>query len=196
MLQACEAIAEAHARGIVHRDLKPSNLFLTTRADGTPLIKVVDFGVAKSPDVDGDDIVSQWATGKNTILGSPGYMSPEQVQTLPGIDSRTDIWSLGVILYEMLTGEFLFEAPSLAQALAGILMNPKPNLKGAVDVPESLDRLCSWCLEKDRNDRCPNVWEFAFLLVEAARAGTWSKSPRPGIKRGSKPSRLFASKRS
>src|SRR5215472_3905949 len=97
LLQACEALAEAHKLGIVHRDLKPGNLFVTTASDGTPFVKVLDFGISKSTSLD-----SMSVTGSAALLGSPRYMSPEQLQAPSSVDPRSDVWSLGVILYEML----------------------------------------------------------------------------------------------
>src|SRR6202021_2426605 len=92
LLQACEAVNEAHARGIVHRDLKPANLFVTTKLDGTTCVKVLDFGISKSTSA--ADMAVTAATG---VLGSPHYMSPEQYASSRNVDPRTDIWSLGVI---------------------------------------------------------------------------------------------------
>src|SRR6185436_1763872 len=91
VLQACEAIAEAHSVGIVHRDLKPANLFLTKRADGSPCIKVLDFGISKVNDG------SHAKTKTSAVMGSPAYMSPEQMRSSRNVDGRTDIWALGAI---------------------------------------------------------------------------------------------------
>src|SRR4051812_480796 len=98
VLQACEALAEAHALGIVHRDLKPANLFLTRRPDGTPSIKVLDFGISKLTAPGADHSM----TKTSAVMGSPLYMSPEQMTASRGVDARTDIWALGVVLYELL----------------------------------------------------------------------------------------------
>ncbi|MFT3769335.1 MAG: serine/threonine-protein kinase [Minicystis sp.] len=125
ILQACEAIAEAHAIGIIHRDLKPANLFLTARADGSPLVKVLDFGLSK---VTGPNAFEASLTQANTIMGSPFYMSPEQVRSLKGLDKRSDIWSLGVILYQLLAGVRPFEAEALAELFLKIGAEPAPRL--------------------------------------------------------------------
>src|SRR5262249_5100624 len=101
VLQACEAIAAAHALGIVHRDLKPPNLFLAKRAARAPIVKVLDFGISKSRETAAD----QSLTSTQAIMGSPLYMSPEQMKSTKGVDARTDIWSLGVILYELMSGQ-------------------------------------------------------------------------------------------
>jgi len=117
VLQACEALAEAHALGIVHRDLKPANLFCIRRADGNLSIKVLDFGISKVT-APGASSSSPDMTGTTVIVGSPFYMSPEQMFSSRGVDARTDIWSLGVVLFELLTGALRFESiAELAVAL-------------------------------------------------------------------------------
>src|SRR4029079_7515530 len=100
VLQACHAVADAHAHGIIHRDLKPANLFLTRRPDGGPLVKVLDFGIAKIVGVEGAPDL----TATSQYMGSPSYMSPEQWRSAKRVDARTDLWALGVILYELLSG--------------------------------------------------------------------------------------------
>lgn len=169
LLQACEALAEAHARGLVHRDLKPSNLFLATGPDGAPLLKVLDFGIATchgdGPD---DSILRSKLTGANALLGSPAYMSPEQLCSKDPCP-RTDIWALGVLTYECLTGEPPFARDSIVQLFTAILNSePSPLREKRAEVPPALDRLCLWCLEKDREDRCPDVVTFAQRLAEVS----------------------------
>ncbi len=118
MLQACEGVAEAHSLGIVHRDLKPANLFLTRNARGRPLVKVLDFGIAKRGDASGDD---RRLTGALAVIGSPPYMSPEQVRASRDVDVRSDIWSLGVSLYELLTGRLPFDGDTVQDICARVL---------------------------------------------------------------------------
>jgi serine/threonine-protein kinase len=105
LLQACEAVAEAHSLGVIHRDLKPANLFLTRRPDGTPFVKVLDFGISKAitPESGGPGD-SPSLTAAQALLGSPAYMSPEQARKPKSVDFRADIWAFGVILYEFLDG--------------------------------------------------------------------------------------------
>lgn len=98
MLQACEGMSEAHAMGVVHRDIKPSNYFITQRPDGSMLLKILDFGISKTP-VGFDDL-----TGTQTVMGTPSYMAPEQMKSGKQADARSDIWSMGVVMYQLLQG--------------------------------------------------------------------------------------------
>ncbi|HEY6462672.1 MAG TPA: serine/threonine-protein kinase, partial [Polyangiaceae bacterium] len=103
-LQACEALVEVHGAGIIHRDLKPSNLFVTRRADGSPCLKLLDFGISKFTSHPSDESADPALTATATIMGSPSYMSPEQLKSTKEVDSRTDVWALGAVLYEAFTG--------------------------------------------------------------------------------------------
>jgi tRNA A-37 threonylcarbamoyl transferase component Bud32 len=168
LLQACEAIAEAHALGIVHRDLKPANLFLVTRADGTPSVKVLDFGISKVTGMasSGPDLSM---TKTTTIMGSPLYMSPEQMASSRDVDARTDIWALGAILYELLTGTVPFQADTITQLCVMILQQSPPSLRALrPDAPEGLERVIVRCLNKDRNRRFATIAEFAHALAPFA----------------------------
>jgi serine/threonine-protein kinase len=163
LLQACEAIAEAHALGIVHRDLKPANLFLTRRADGSALVKVLDFGISKVMAGHGADTS---ITATATVMGSPAYMSPEQVRSSKNVDTRTDIWSLGMILYEFLAGGPAFVADTTSGLLAQIVADPPMPLSSKrPDVPPRLESVVMHCLEKDPARRIGNVAEFAQALL-------------------------------
>jgi serine/threonine-protein kinase len=160
--QAIEAIAEAHALGIVHRDLKPSNLFLTQRPDGTPLVKVLDFGISKVP-TPGTDV---GVTTTTAILGSPMYMAPEQMIASRDVDGRADVWALGVVLHQLLSNRGPFPGTTVAELCARILREPPAPIRQArPDVPEELERVVARCLEKDRNRRYPSVADLAEALV-------------------------------
>jgi serine/threonine protein kinase len=173
VLQASHAISEAHARGIVHRDLKPSNLFVTTRSDGTPLVKVLDFGISKAlnPDVDGP--ASGNLTATSAIMGSPLYMSPEQVRNAKLVDARTDIWALGVILHELLTGAPAFRADTLPGICAAITADDPPPLRSMRDdAPVELEAVLTRCLEKNASKRYQTTRELmAALRPFASTAG-------------------------
>ena len=166
ILQAGEAIAEAHALGIIHRDLKPANLFLTARADGSPLVKVLDFGLSK---LTSPDSFEASLTQAGTIMGSPFYMSPEQIRSLKGLDARADIWSLGVILYQLLAGVRPFEAEALAELFLKIGADPPPPLRDKrPDVPPELEAAVLRCLEKKPAARPQTVAELARSLAPFA----------------------------
>jgi serine/threonine protein kinase len=165
LLQACEALAEAHARGIVHRDLKPGNLFLVDRVGGDRMVKVLDFGISKvapTAESGGDGII----THTSSLMGSPLYMSPEQMLSSRSVDARADIWALGVVLYEMLTGNMPFMAETMPEVCA-LVMNapPVPLELHKPGLPEGLVRVVMRCLEKRPEDRFANVSELASSLA-------------------------------
>jgi serine/threonine-protein kinase len=161
LLQACVAVAEAHALGIVHRDLKPANLFLTQRSDHSDLVKVLDFGISKALGA-GLLAESASATASAIVMGSPQYMSPEQTISARDVDVRSDIWSLGIILHEMLTGTAMFTAESPTAVLIMISTVPATPLRSLLsNAPAELERALLCCLEKDRTKRYPNVAAFA-----------------------------------
>ncbi|HEY3668922.1 MAG TPA: protein kinase [Polyangiaceae bacterium] len=164
VLQACEAIGEAHALGIVHRDLKPANLFVTRRVDGSPCIKVLDFGISKLTAPGGGADLGMTKT--STVMGSPLYMSPEQMSSTRNVDMRTDIWALGVILYEILTGRVPFEAETMPQLCGMILQDPPRPLRDLrPDLPDALQAVIFRCLEKSRERRFANVADLAAALA-------------------------------
>ena len=164
VLQACEAIGEAHALGIVHRDLKPANLFVTRRVDGSPCIKVLDFGISKLTAPGGGADLGMTKT--SSIMGSPLYMSPEQMSSTRNVDMRTDIWALGVILYEILTGRVPFEAETMPQLCGMILQDPPRPLRDLrPDLPDALQAVIFRCLEKSRDRRFANVADLAAALA-------------------------------
>ena len=156
--QAAEAIECAHEQGIVHRDLKPSNLFLTKRSDGSPLVKVLDFGISKSTGAD-----LQSATGltmDRSVLGTPFYMSPKQVRDAKSVDTRTDIWSLGLILHELLSGSPAFEGTTLPGVCAAIAADPPAALRlKRPEVPVEVEAIVLKCLEKAPAQRFQKITE-------------------------------------
>jgi len=166
ILQACEAIAEAHALGIVHRDIKPANLFLTKSMDGD-CVKVVDFGVAKQMDSD------LGLTGTGAALGSPLYMSPEQMNGSRDVDARADIWALGVTLYELLAQTTPFHADTVMALMTHVLLEPpRPLEQFRPDAPPGLAAVIVQALEKDRQRRFPSVAQFAAALAPYAGASS------------------------
>ncbi len=154
--QACEAVAEAHALGIIHRDLKPANLFLTKREDGSPVIKVLDFGISKIL-ARGGSRPEMSMTQTASVMGSPLYMSPEQMVTPRDTNELTDVWSLGTILYEFLTGRSPFESATMPALCARICAgSPTPlgtQLPPGEVVPEPLEGAIMRCLERERGKR-------------------------------------------
>jgi serine/threonine-protein kinase len=157
-------LAAAHAEGIVHRDLKPDNVLLTRDASGTFVVKVLDFGIAKVMDVAGG-MGSRTRTG--VFLGTPAYMSPEQARSARDVDQRADLWSAGVLFYEMLTGRPAFPAPTEFARLAALLSSePEPVQK----IDPSLSPLTGFferALKKDRNERFSTAGEMARALATA-----------------------------
>jgi len=169
VLQTCEALAAAHARGIVHRDIKPDNLFLNRPAPGVEVIKVLDFGISKLPLARSAFDARHPLVETTSAMGSPIYMSPEQIRASKNIDARTDIWSLGCVLYELLTNHLAFEAPSVTEVTAMILESPGPSLRSTrPEVPEELERIIQRCLQKQPDQRFQDVAELAVALAPFA----------------------------
>ena len=165
VLQACEALAEAHAIGIVHRDLKPANLFLTARADGSPCIKVLDFGISKVASASGSGS-DMGMTRTQSIMGSPLYMSPEQMASSRDVDQRADVWAIGCVLYELMTGRVPFEAETMPQLCTLILHQEPPHPRSVrPEVPDALAEAILRCLRKDRAQRYHNVAALAMDLA-------------------------------
>lgn len=175
ILQACEALAEGHCRGIVHRDLKPANLFCVSGADGLPLIKVLDFGISKMTAKAG----GAETTDGVSILGSPRYMSPEQLQGARDVDARTDIWAIGVLLYECLTGQVPFSASSFVELTSRIrTAAPAPMSCWRSGLPQAIEAVVLHCLAKDRRDRYANLAELAKALHPFAPDRAWASVAR------------------
>ena len=180
ILQSCEALADAHSAGVIHRDLKPGNLFLTRKNDGTPVIKIIDFGISKVG-VTGDGlppIGNGEMTETAMMMGSPLYMAPEQMASARDVDGRSDIWSLGIILHTLLTGQPPFKAPSVMQVYELIIAGAPPLRKDLPGAPEGLEKILLKCLQKQRKDRYDNVADLAAALVEFGPAGARDSAER------------------
>ncbi len=191
VVQACEAVAEAHSLGIIHRDIKPQNLFLTQRVGGGPMIKVLDFGVSK---VTGPS--SKNLTQTTAVMGSPLYMSPEQMRSSRNVDPRSDVWAMGVVLYEMITGHVPFDAESMPELCLKVVSDPPRSIDELrPNVPIALKTIMLKCLEKNPDNRYADMSEVASALesfippmsrvsVERARmvmSGTRRMTSAPGL---------------
>jgi serine/threonine-protein kinase len=163
VLEACHGLAEAHAAGIVHRDIKPSNLFLAQKPDKTVTLKVLDFGLARA-EVTAATTARGSARGPR-IAGSPGYASPEQLGTASDADARADIWGLGIVLYEAVSGHRPFDAANLQDALIAAATLPMPPLTSPSEpIPPGFEDVVRKCLEKDRESRYATVTDLAEAL--------------------------------
>ena len=180
ILQSCEALADAHSAGVIHRDLKPGNLFLARKNDGTSVIKIIDFGISKVG-VTGDGlppIGNGEMTETAMMMGSPLYMAPEQMASARDVDGRSDIWSLGIILHTLLTGQPPFKAASVMQVYELIIAGAPPLRKDLPGAPEGLEKILLRCLQKQRKDRYDNVADLAAALVEFGPAGARDSAER------------------
>jgi tRNA A-37 threonylcarbamoyl transferase component Bud32 len=167
-LQACDGLAEAHERAIVHRDLKPANIFLLPGAGSRTLVKVLDFGIAKSADfaasADGKRL-----TDAHTLMGSPQYMAPEQLFAASDVDVRADVWSLGAMLYAMLAGRPPFTGAGLRDICTAVMLEPPPALRALrPEVSPALAALITSCLDKAREGRPADARALAGELTAIA----------------------------
>lgn len=166
---ACDGIAEAHALGVVHRDVKPSNVFLANAAPcAGPVVKVIDFGVAGGDELaDGSKITSM---GK--IVGSPAYMSPEQMMAASDVDPRADVWSMGVLLYEILAGDTPFRGKDHLSLFANVMTKPPLPLRAHIKegVPAGVETVILKCLRRPREERYQSMTELANELRSVAAA--------------------------
>jgi serine/threonine protein kinase len=168
LLHAIVAVAEAHSLGIVHRDLKPANLFCIRRADGKNSIKVLDFGISKVTDTGASD-AGMSVTKTSAMMGSPLYMSPEQMRSPKEVDAQTDVWALGVILFELLTTHVPFDGETVPEVAIKVATLAPPSLRSfRQDIPLGLEAVVTKALEKAKPDRYKNVAELALALGEFA----------------------------
>jgi serine/threonine protein kinase len=173
VLSACEALGEAHALGIVHRDIKPSNLFLAERRTGKTCLKVLDFGISKQINMPATE-----RTKPGTMMGSLPYMSPEQISDAKTADARSDLWSLGVVLYELTTGKLPFESEGVPNLILDILgRDPAPPSQMRPGLPAKLDEVVLRCLHKRTEARYASVEELALAVRSLIGAG--SELPHP-----------------
>ena len=171
--QACRGLALAHQHGIVHRDLKPENLFLTDAGDGRDLVKVLDFGIAKLRSSE-----AGVATGTGTTFGTAYYMSPEQARGAGDVDQCADVWSLGIVLYELLAARRPFEGDQFLHVIHQILSaTPAPLATLRPDVPAGLTAAISRAMTKDVAARLPSVKALAELLAPFDDRGTYEPAP-------------------
>jgi serine/threonine-protein kinase len=164
VLQACEGLAEAHALGLVHRDLKPENLFIASTPEGG-VLKILDFGISKAVEGSLSCTPRDSLTSADNAVGSPYYMSPEQMRASRDVDARAQIWSLGSILFELLTGRCPFEGDSIPSVCAKVLGDEPPSLRAlSSDVSVELELIVDLCLRKDPTERFQDVDELASAL--------------------------------
>jgi len=189
VLQACDAIAEAHAAGIIHRDLKPANLFLTTRPNGSACVKVLDFGLSKLTNPAISPAQSPLTETKD-VMGTPYYMSPEQLRATRDADARTDIWALGVILYELITGKRPFPGGTVPEVCAAILeRDPKPPSTYKPGLHPKVEGVILRCLSRDRNTRIATVEDLVRELLPWSAVDSPPSSRKPLGRTSDRPSR-------
>ena len=171
MCQACEALIEAHGQGIIHRDIKPSNLFLTRTPSGKACIKVLDFGISKFT-LAGDESLELAKTSTQAVIGSPLYMSPEQMRASRDVDVRSDVWALGVTLYQLLTGRVPFVAETMMELCMKVANDEPPPLREArPEVPAPLEAIVLRCLRRNPEERFQTVLELQTALAPFAAHG-------------------------
>ena len=172
-IQACEGLADAHAQGVVHRDIKPENLFVVRDASGWRSLKVFDFGISKFSLTGKFSDVDLAAMRTEAMMGTPHYISPEQIRSTRDVDHRTDLWSLGAVMFEVLSGGILpfREEREVTALVAEVLERPHRSLLDiAPNVPERLAAIVDRCLEKDRDFRYQTAAEIALDLLPLAPA--------------------------
>jgi serine/threonine-protein kinase len=172
LTQTCEALAEAHSSGLVHRDIKPANIFAANRGGVYDVAKLLDFGLAK-PLSNFSDVS---LTAEGTITGSPLFMSPEQVNGDPNPDARSDIYSIGVVAYYLLTGVAPFDQANPMQVMmAHTRDEPVPPAQHDANIPSDLEEIVLRCLEKDPDHRFQDAASLRQALEQCQTAGTWTR---------------------
>lgn len=165
-LQIAEGLASAHAMGVLHRDIKPANLYVCRGTDGSELLKIVDFGVSK---ILADEKDGQQLTGPQTSLGSPLFMAPEQMRSARTVDFRADQWSVGAVLYRMVTGHLPFDGKSLPQVCVQVLQGDfMPVADRCPDLPKELGRAVERCLKVPPNERFADIADLACAIAPFA----------------------------
>jgi serine/threonine protein kinase len=191
ILQACEAVAEAHASGIVHRDLKPENLFLTRSVGGGSKVKVLDFGVSKA--VRGSSGELSGLTRTRAMLGSPLYMAPEQMRSSRDVNSSADVWALGVVLFQLLTDRFPFEADTMPELCLKVVTDAPMSLAALrPDVPADVVAVIERCLEKDPTRRFADAAELASALEPFVRPASRVLADRARLAMGTGPHSAYS----
>jgi eukaryotic-like serine/threonine-protein kinase len=192
VLQAAEAIGEAHSLGVIHRDIKPANLFLTRRPDGSASIKVIDFGLSKLSERERQPGRDGKITLPTDVMGSPHYMAPEQLRGARGSDERVDIWALGAVLYELVTGRPPFAGETVPEICASVLTQPVPPMSvHRPNIPPGLERVVARCLAKDPGARFGRIAELAYAAAPFGTAdarASYERISRVGIVHGAHPS--------
>ena len=175
-VQVLRGLHRAHQVGVVHRDLKPENVFLTETDDEPLFAKIVDFGISKIARCD-SGVTADTLTQKGVILGTPFYMSPEQAQAAPDVDARTDLWALGAILFECLTGRRAFVGDTYQQVIIGICTRDAPDVRElAPETPESLAHVIAQALARDRDKRFQCATDFIEALRQAVPEAVTGKT--------------------
>ena len=178
LLQACSGLVDAHTAGIIHRDLKPQNLFVTRRANGTALVKLLDFGIAKA--VGAAAVGQVTLTDSKAVIGSPLYMPPEQMRSARVADVRSDIWSVGVMLYEILGGKLPFDGETVTEICVRVVNEtPTPLLQLRPALDPKLVEIVMRCLEKNPERRWPNVAQLGAALEPYAKSTLQGGAIRP-----------------
>ena len=182
IIDACEGLAEAHVRGIVHQDIKPANLFVAMGNDGRATVKILDFGIAKmrGATVSGtsSSSIDLRMSGPGNALGTPFYLAPEQLRGDTGADHRADIWALGCVLFELLTGTKAFYAARFTELVVQILESNRAEVPPEVDVQATLLEVIDRCLAKDASKRYASTGELALALLPFARRRAHSVTTR------------------